>query len=273
VFYTPGASQSSSFPSYIFWGGLSTGNTATFGAGQYVMAGVNNSASGATVFTAGGTVQTDGLTGTTTGTMFIFTDGNYPGLQTQLAGVPFQSGNMPVLFQGSLGFKNAQLDLYGLQNSTNSGSSLPAAMDVYSGIVWWQDRRNSTDGYSEPSGTDGCTAAACTGDNGSVVYCNNSSCPGGTVPAAMTSANHVTATSPGVTLDPGNVKLGLYGVYYQPRGAWLELQHGNAGVSCGGSACPLQVITGALIEDTGDTTVTLAGPTNPVLKYNVALLQ
>ena len=34
----------------------------------------------------------------------------------------------------------------------------------------------------------------------------------------MLQANHVTATSPGVVMDPGNANIALQGVFYQPRG-------------------------------------------------------
>ena len=267
--YVGGSVQSASFPSYIFYGGLATGNNATFGPGQYVMAGTVSNASGATVFNANGA----NITGDqTTGTMFIFTDANYPGLASQIAAIP-GAVNMPTLYQGSLSFKNADISLYGLVGSSNNSSNLPSSMDIYSGVAWWQDRRNSTDGYNEASGSLGCPD--CTKDDGSVVYCNNADCPLST-PAKLTAlktANHVTATSPGVSMDPGNGNIAVHGVYYQPRGAWLEFVHGTTGFSCGAANCPLQVVTGALIEDSGDTGLLLSGPANPLVKYRAALIQ
>jgi hypothetical protein len=208
--------------------------------------------------------------------MFIFTDGNYPGLANQLSGIP-SAGSMPPLYQGSLAFKNANIDLYGLVGSSNSSSGLPSSMDVYSGVAWWQDRRNSVVGYNEEPGSAGCTGGDCTHDNGSVIYCNNADCPLSTPSklANMLSANHVTATSPGIQMDPGNGNIAVHGVYYQPRGAWMEFVHGTTGFSCGKNTpqCPLQVVTGALVEDTGDTGLLLAGPSNPLIRYKVSLIQ
>src|SRR5262249_45467481 len=140
--------------------------TTTFGAGQYVMAGVNSSADNAPVFQANGTITGN----TATGTMFIFTDTGYPGMSTQIANVP-NNGSFPAMYQGSLGFKNADITLSGLIDSHVSGSNLPSGMNAYSGIAWWQDRRNSTVGYNKDSGSPGCFGSDCTGDDGSVIYC------------------------------------------------------------------------------------------------------
>ena len=279
-----GTGQSTSFPAYIFWGGMNaTANNKSinFGPGQYVMAGTN---------TAGGVLfnATSATGDTATGTMFVFTDGNYPGLSTQTGNIPNFANNMPVLYQGVLGgtdpssaFKNATIDLSGVVNSSNATSALPAALDAYSGIVWWQDRRNSTVGYNEPSGSSGCPL--CTADDGSVLYCNMG-CPGGTPPTALinqaspaNSANHVTYTSPQIGIAPGTGHVGLNGVIYQPRGAWLFVAAGNSGFQCtiGGNLqqCPLEVVTGALVLDKGTTGLLLQGPTLPIIKYKAALIQ
>jgi hypothetical protein len=158
---------------------------------------------------------------------------------------------------------------------------LPPAMDAYSSIVWWQDRRNSTVGYNESAGSPGCPL--CTADDGSVLYCNMG-CPGGTPPTALinlaspaTSANHVTYTSPQIGIAPGNGHVGLRGIIYQPRGAWLFASAGNSAFQCliGGSLqqCPLEVVTGALVLDKGTTGLLLAGPTLPIIRYKAALIQ
>jgi Flp pilus assembly protein TadG len=265
-----GISQASSdFPSYIFWGGMNIQAQTNFGPGQYIMAGVASNAPGATVFNVSGNFNVTG--DSTTGTMFIFTDGSYPGLATQATAIP-GSGSMPALYQGTLGFKDANMTLNGLVNSS-AGSNLPAAMNAYTGIAWWQDRRNSNVGYNEASGSSGCNAT-CTGDDGSVISCAMGCVNGtSTTPNFLATANHVTSTSPGVVIDPGKGNLGLNGVFYQPRGAWIEFVHGTTGVSCGSGNCPLQVITGSLIEDTGDTGMLLNGPTNPLITYKATLIQ
>ena len=70
-------------------------------------------------------------------------------------------------------------------------------------------------------------------------------------------------------------KIALNGVYYQPRGAWLHLGNGNTGFNCPATngQCPLQVITGAVIMDSGNTRIVLSGPTNPLISYKAVLIQ
>jgi len=268
--------------------GNGNNNSLYFGAGQYVMAGTNSLTG--LVFNAQTPVSGD----QTTGTMFIFTDGSYPGLQPtstssgQISGIPNQSGNMPTLLQGSVGgpdpniaFKGTQLDLYGVVGSNNASSALPPKLNDYSGIVWWQDRRNSTVEYNEAQGSPGCPL--CTADDGSVLYCANG-CPGGTVPPALinqstpaSSANHVTYISPQIGISPGQGRVGLQGVIYQPRGAWLYVNAGNSSFACTVAGqtqqCPLEVVTGALVLDHGTTGLLLSGPTLPIIRYKAALIQ
>jgi hypothetical protein len=115
----------------------------------------------------------------------------------------------------------------------------------------------------------------CNGDDGTVVNCFDC---GTAQTAAELTENHVTPTSPGVYLNDGNPNLNIRGVWYQPRGAWLQLEAGTAGVTGSNKAnpqVPLQIITGALICDKGcgNVGVLLAGPTNPLIRYKVALIQ
>ncbi len=279
--YTAGATANASFPTYIFWGGLTVNNDQNFTPGQYVMAGVSSNAANSTVMTLGGNITGD----SSTGTMFIFTDGNYPGLSTQLAAIPSNS-SMPVLYQGQVALgNNNTITLNGLVNSSVSGSNLPASMDPYTGIVWWQDRRNSTVGYNESATSTDCSAAGvtCTGDNGSVISCGIGCTYGSqgayTSTNVLATVNHVTSTSPGgVQFANGNTKVALNGVYYQPRGAWVDFGNGNTGFNCPNNtsdpgACPLQVITGAVIMGNGNTRMVLAGPSNPTVQYRAVLIQ
>src|SRR6202011_4522235 len=124
-------------------------------------------------------------------------------------------------------------------NSTVAGSALPVSMNPYTGIVWWQDRRNSMVEYNQCTSSAVCTnptlapncGALCTKDDGTVVACGDHST--GQWMASQTlqqivTDNHVTSTSPGVTLDPGSGSIKVNGVYYQPRGAWIKIQGGNA---------------------------------------------
>ena len=275
------------FPTYIFYGGLSTKNAnVTLGPGEYVMAGTNSAtqangsncpAAGYVLCLNGGTITGD----STTGTMFILTDTNYPGLSTPVvSGLPAQSSTipnfgisaLPGLYQGSVNLKDPTVILTGAVNSTVSGSNLPSNMNVYSGIAIWQDRRNSMIEYNDyPTLAPSC-GTNCTTDDGTFVGCaNNGSLPGQCVAPqtlAELTENHVTANSPWLNLDPGNGSFTVTGAYYQPRGAWITITHGTG---FGGGA--FQVITGSFQLTSGNDTLLLQGPTNPILRYKAVLIR
>ena len=271
----PGNQTNSQFPTYMFYGGLQNNGTMNLGPGQYVVAGVKSSIT-TLVYSGSGTVRPDPAqpAAVSTGTMFISTDSSYPGLN-----IPFSP-----LSQGSVELKNADITMYGVTSGADpSGTShLPDALNAYSGIMWWQDRRNSTVGYNKPSGSAGCVNGGdCTGDNGDVIYCAGVGDCGHASDANLTTmetANHVDLndSSPRMYMEPGNANLNLNGVIYQPRGAWMQFHHGNTGLGCGpgnNAPCPLQVVTGSLIMDNGDTSLILSGPTNPIITYKPTLLQ
>lgn len=242
VIFTPGAA-SAAFPAYIFYGGMNITNnnqTVTFGPGQYVMAGTSPSnnacAAGPCVFTStGGTLTGDNAAGT----MFIFTDGNYPGLSTQEAGLP---NPLPQLTQGLVDLKNSTYNLYGISQSASP------SLTNYENYLFWSDRRNSTDKF-DPNNTPATTPAS---------YPPNPS-------------QNVTATSPTIILDPGNASMTLRGVSYQPEGAWLTLQSGTSAIA----NSHLQIITGALINPNGggNTAITLLGPDKPTIIFVTTLIQ
>jgi len=123
----------------------------------------------------------------------------------------------------------------------------PTALADYNHILFWQDRRNSTDthdatGHVTTQSIDGLPSAA----------------------------NHVTATSPSFELDHGNVTTHLEGVIHQPRGAWLDLSSGNGAVS----NSPLPIFTGAIFcHPCGNAAATLLAVTKPVTTYKTSLIQ
>jgi hypothetical protein len=295
--FTPGASQSSSFPAYIFYGGLNitgTGSnpTVTMGAGQYIFAGnlsgantVNGGSGGSDNVIAAKNVTFTGAgsssSATDAGSMMILTDGKYPGLSTQLAGIPNSvctvatcgAGNISKidpaqinaasgenwLVQGSISTKgtNWTLDGYDKNNTSTSITDL----EPYSGVLVWQDRRNSTD-IIDPA-------------TGNVLDCYVH-CGTNTPTATQYEANNVTAGSPGLSMSDGSGTLVLKGAIYQPRGAWYQLYPGGTGV--GNS--PLQILTGMLNcgsgtggAGCGTTAVTLLGPSNPIITYLPVLIQ
>jgi hypothetical protein len=230
-----------SFPAYIFYGGMNITNnsqTVSFGPGQYVMAGTN-STSGSVFTTTGGTITGDNGAGT----MFIFTDGNYQGLSTQIAALP-NSSFMPQLYQGFVDLKNTTSALYGISQNVASTT----ALTDFENYLFWQDRRNSTDRY-DPTAT-----------------------PPNVIPATTPdSSQNVTATSPTIILDPGNQTMTLRGVSYQPEGAWITLQSGTANVA----TSHLQIITGALVNPKGggSSAITLLGPDDPTIIFVTTLIQ
>jgi Flp pilus assembly protein TadG len=277
-----GTAQSGSFPTFIFWGGLNVGGTMKLTAGQYLLAGVNSNAADARVFNSfGGTIQAADSTATGTGTLFGFTDGNYPGLggpkvqgnssgSGQISAVP-NWDQMPALYQGNIYVKNANITMNGLVDSAVAGSNLPSTMDAYDGVVWWQDRRNSMVEYNQnPALAPNC--ALCTKDDGTVVGCADTTplvgCTSAQTTGEIVTDNHVTSTSPGVQLDPGNGSINITGVYYQPRGAWIHLQNGT-----GFGTGKLQTITGSMQLTVGDDRFLLQGPTNPIIVFRAALIQ
>jgi hypothetical protein len=193
---------------------------------------------------------------------------------------PLVSGGGPTqLYQGSINAfagtaatlndgSSSSIGMYGLVNSTVAGSKLPTTqnMDAYTGITWWQDRRNSNVGYSQSP------------DNGSVVSCA-SGCPQGNsgTPNVFATANHVTPYSVGVSGSNGNSKIALNGVWYQPRGAYLDITNGNVGFNCPkanlNGQCPLQLVTGSVMMAAGTSRIVLLGPDDPLITYKAVLIQ
>ena len=213
--FTPGTntqSANSAFPTYIFYGGINTNGagTITLGAGQYVLAGTagNNTYPGCgctgdnLLATKNTTFQDSGM-GTSSsvpGEMLILTDGQYSGLTTQVTGIPnwnctaatcggTNSLINPTLInpatgenyltQGSVETKDSPMSLDGFDKN-NLASSVPS-LDQYTGVLVWQDRRNSTDIIDPATGN----LIAC--------YVN---CGSNTPTTAQYEANNVTATSP-----------------------------------------------------------------------------
>jgi Flp pilus assembly protein TadG len=239
------AQTGSSFPTYFFYGGLNVGSSAaTFGPGQYVEVGTLASGnSGGAIFNVSsqGSIQSSGSGASYPGNMFILTAPGYPGLSTQINAFPELTAAAGPLAQGTVN----------IQGGASTGASLngiqkgdaPSALDSYSGILFWQDRRNSTVEYN-PDGTIANAPAT----------------------AAQMSANLASASSPGWTLQAAPKGLGFNGVIYQPRGAWLTFQ-GN-----GNDNGSYQVITGAIIMG-GGPSVTLTAPTVPFLKLVCTLIE
>jgi hypothetical protein len=234
------SANTGTFKTFTFWGGMDIkggGSTAlNFGAGQYVMAGVNSTTPTNPVFKVDGGVMVNG--NSSLGTQFLFTDQNYSAQGTSLT-KPAALSSI-TLNQGFTYFKNATGDLTGV---TGSGPDL----SDYKDFLFWQDRRNSNDTLNPDDGS--CTASCFTH------------------PAGRTD------TSPQFVMSNGGLALNLHGVLYQPRGAWAFLDSG--GSSSNGNV-RLMMVTGALTcgnSGCGGTSVTLLGPTSPIVVYVATLIQ
>jgi hypothetical protein len=269
----PGAnvtfSANGGFGSFLFYGGLTVTGQVNMDPGEYVVVGgqslqVSGGNAGIASTGNGGAGQIIILTGsssafTSNGDNSAIT-GNlkgdlYPGLMNLING-PNNANQLLVAMaqQGWLTFGPANIQTsLGNATSTNPsglnpnalsslGAPFPANLQPFGGIVLWQDQANSTLQYA----ADG-NVALC---GGSI---NNPVCPP-KYPAT-------TSSPPQLTL-PG-AALGLNGIIYQPRGAWITV---NSGAPLSGS---LQIITGAV---TSGGAINITQPPNIVLKRRVVAL-
>jgi len=228
------------FQTFTFWGGMNVNgnnNTAVnFGAGQYVMAGTTSS--------TGATLSVD-MNGTITGnsnygTQFLFTDGSYSSQGTSLS-LP---GPLTAAGFTANSFKQGYTDIKNASGSL-TGATAASPLSDYQNYLFWNDRRNSN------MQIDPDTAAF----------------------VDRTRPSTTTDTSPQFVLEPGGMALSLKGVMYQPRGAWTFL---NSGGSAANGNAHLMMVTGALTCGTtgcGNTSVTLLGPSAPIIRYITALIQ
>ena len=278
--------SSSSYPSYIFHGGLNVNNpnnpsntTVSFEQGQYVMDGrltdtswVNNVAPVFLVDNLGASVTTtlnQASTNTAAGQMFIFTapqstaqasipNYSYPGLSTQINAFPELQTATANLMQGKAEIR-PDAGSVTLNGANNSSGALPTPLSPYDGILFWQDRRNSTVLY-KTDGSYNCAPpfTACTKSQ--------------TQYQADRMIDNVESTEEEIGTNSG--KITLNGTIYQPRGGILEIC-ANCGTGSGGSGnltSALQVISGALTLQ-GSINVNLTIPTRPFRRTVAALIE
>jgi hypothetical protein len=108
-----------------------------------------------------------------------------------------------------------------LRNEGKKGDA-PSSLDPYNGILFWQDRRNSTVKYQGP-----WVSTNPTPDNGTIAVDPITKIPYAPATAAQVAINLATADSPGWTIQAAPKGLGFNGVIYQPRGAWVSFQGGG----------------------------------------------
>jgi hypothetical protein len=241
------------FSDFVFFGGVNFPVSPTFGPGKYLFAGalsdstpIISQGNNVTVTanypgaTTGNWVPPDSTTNA--GVILIFSNGTYPGLQ-----VPYPvQAIQPDLGFGNINMQmgnNAQLELHGL----NSYSPyLPANLLDYTPIVFWQDQRNSTIKYDS---------------SGNVMY--DVSCGGGGT--LGTPCPNDMPNNPFMQFQ-AHPNSHLYGVFYQPRGAGLQLQAHEDWDT------PLQFITGS-IDMQGGSNITLRPLVDPLMRRVVSLVE
>jgi hypothetical protein len=249
------------FDDYIFYGGLDVKGSANvqFGPGKYVMAGAGIDAAASqsgkctapcqVVFNVSGT-----LTDTSpddAGRMIFLTDSTYPGLSNLFTSGGYSPQQLPfgtVLFDG----QNTTVNLSGLnRNSTN----LPSSLSTFAPAVIWQDQRSSPILYKQPQGV---IDTSCTGGTA----CPN---PGPPTPINSTQLPSVEIKNAAVTLT---------GMFYQPRGTWMEMDPGNGSGALGSLSGQVSLVTGGF-QFKGTTHINLLGSAanNPPLKQVVALIE
>ncbi len=242
TFGSPGA-----FGDYVIFGGLwaaQGGATIKFGPGRYVFAGAKEKAnSPGLVLNADKNLTLRDYSAATyygetqdAGAIFIFTDARYPGLL--LPQSPYwKAGLQNDLLQGQVNIQaGATSNTYVNLHAFNpDGAGAPAALKDYKKILFWQDRRNSFVDY----GPDGRTAGQQVSGH---IACGDFSDSCGKSLAKFDRDGMMQSSqwnSPKMTIQASQ-DVHLYGVIYQPRGAWLTMIGGS------GYSGPLQLITGAV---------------------------
>jgi hypothetical protein len=237
------------FGEFVFYGGVKKGAgqaTVNFGPGRYVFAGAKASNGPGVLLDSSTNFSMRDATGgygepADAGELFIMTNGTYggrispptthwtAGLESQLkyGTVDFQSGN-----------NNTVINLHGL-----NPSKAPDGLKNYGPLFLWWDRDNSFVKHDATGIVDPTCATT-------LVDCYRT----------LENEN-----SPELTIQ-ASPDVHLYGVIYQPRGAWTSLTGG------GGYSGPLQLITGALNVQ-GNANITMTAPDTPLTVTMVALIE
>lgn len=225
--------QDGNFGNYVFYGGLNIGTNAKFYPGRYVLAGVKaNSGNGILAISNGGRMTDNtapNLSNTDAGEIFIFTDASNPGLDGSRPGA-IEAIKSSLVF-GSVELQAGDKQIVTLHGLNRTSSNVPDSgndnLKTFAPSVFWQDQRNSRVKY------DG---------NGNV---DIGSCGSGhTLDSPCTNAAMANSTTPRMKLQ-AHPNTSLYGMIYQPRGAWMDLQGNGSIVS------PMVLITGAIVMDGG----------------------
>ena len=259
--FTFGNSTGSGFNSFVFFGGINTsGATANFGPGMYVLAGSNP---GVKLFDTGTNTQITGGSPTGSGgspdagRFFLLTDATYSwtdssGATRNLANVATGIG-LPLNW--SLGFGDASfkagnnpgssVKLQGLRPDIST--NVPDELETFGQLVIWQDQRNSNVVYNSAG----------------QIY--TGACAGGGTGTINNPCTRAYSESRGLEIEAGS-KTAFDGVIYQPRGAWTTIWATSQ------YRGPLRIVTGQMILG-GNSVLTLNSPTVPITTLTAALVE
>jgi hypothetical protein len=243
------SSGGAGFGNYVFFGGFrnqSAGTEVTFDPGRYVFAGTKHiGANAGSLFDVQVNMSISDLTPTNgrnsdPGEIFIFTDTNYPGLEVPVTVQPVADQ----LRHGVSGFQTGNnADIFVRVHGLNRDHpALPADLKDFAPVVLWQDQANSVIEYTSRGYID--------------TSCGQPECPN-------TALDDPESTEMFFKASPN---LHLYGIAYQPRGAFTSMVGG------GGFDSPLQLIAGALMVH-GNANVRLQELNNPLFVKIVSLVE
>jgi hypothetical protein len=219
--------QDGGFGNYVLYGGLNVDANAMFYPGRYVIAGVKGNNALLEISNNGAMVDNSpsGSQNTDAGEIFVLTDASYPSLAPH---VPAALNSV----KGSLGFGSTELQagnsqIVNLHGLNRDHGALPVDLKTFAPVAIWQDQRNSRIAYDSQGNVD------------------ISSCGGGhTIDNPCLNASMAYSVTPELKLQ-AHPNTSIYGVIYQPRGAWLDMQGNGSIVSS------TVIITGSMILQGG----------------------
>jgi Flp pilus assembly protein TadG len=247
------------FGNYVFYGGLTGGNqtTAWFEPGIYVLAGARagNNAPGVVLDTSTNFTMRDATSGnganSDAGMLFIMTDGTYGGRIPPPVHSTWVTGLEDSLQYGTAslqsGNNDTYINLHGLNPDHATIQGEPSLSTFAPTLIWWDQNNSSV--FHDSNGNVVCSDAA---QNN----CDTNTVQNGRLDDVKSPELQFQA-SPAVN---------LYGVVYQPRGAWTTMVGG------GGYSGPVQLITGAL-QVKASSNVNLVVPESTLTITIVTLIQ
>lgn len=268
------------FGNYIFWGGLGDQGTgarsATFEPGEYILAGMGGHSKntldigqGMQLLDLNSAAGLPGDAQSNAGEIFVLTGPQYNNnaLNSQFPNVSMFTaaqaqqnlGFGPANIQG--GSNESQLQLHGLTPGNNivDGTS---GLAPFESVLFWQDQQNSRVAYTKtttskaPAGSVDLYTAGCATQTGGAVSVDNP-CKSATPTTNNAAWNY-----------QGGGQSIVYGVFYQPRGAWMTVW-GNGANSSNTHA---MIVSGAL-KVAGSAAVSFGTLTVPPVQRIVVLVE